>query len=217
MSAALFNTTDHYFGDFPTTSLLRGEQTSSGQATALVVGEYFISSSQPTAESNVSYLLSPIHEITNLLNGWLAELGNQTQLQCEDSLLYVAPPVKISPEFFEGYRPFFRTIVLYQASLGAPDGDDLTRPSDEQMNAAYLGLANLMAAFAPAPSPMLLEDGTIGGFWRQGRRYASIDFEVDGEHTWVETDGEKIKSGTWTLPGQPVPSALLQELLALAI
>jgi hypothetical protein len=202
--------------EFPTTSLLHGERSSVGQTTALVVGEYFVSASQPTAESNVNYLSSPIQEIRNRLNEWLAELGSRTQLQCEDSVLFVAPTSKISPEFFDGYEPFFKAIFLYQARLGAPDSEGSTPPSEAQMNAAYLGLANLMAAFVPAPSPMLLEDGTIGGFWRRGRCYASIDFEVDGEHTWVETDGRDFKSGTWKLPGQPMPAALLQELLALA-
>lgn len=210
------SSTDSYSYRIPTTGLLHSEHSSTGQATVFVVGEYFVSASQPTAKSNIDYLQSPIQQIQSQLNEWLASLGSQARLQCEDSGMVVAPSSKISPEFFEGYEPFFRTIFLYQARLDALDMDDFTPPSEAQMNVAFLGLANLMAAFVPAPNPMLLEDGTIGGYWRRGRYYASIDFEIDGEHTWVETDGEEYKSGTWKLPGQPMPLALRQELLALA-
>lgn len=215
INSVLSNAAGYSYG-LPTTSQLYGEHSSVGQTTALVVGEYFVSASQPSAESNVNYLSSPIQEITTRLNEWFAEVGSQTQLQCADSVLFVAPASKIPPEFFDGYEPFFKAIFLYQARLDAPNSEGSTPPSEAQMNAAYLGLANLMATFVPAPSPMLLEDGTIGGFWRRGRCYASIDFEVDGEHTWVETDGREFNSGTWKLPGQPMPSELLTELLALA-
>ncbi|MFP6559996.1 hypothetical protein WJ542_17090 [Paraburkholderia sp. B3] len=205
-----------YFYGTPTTSLLRSDQTSTSQTSVLVVSEYFVSRLQPTAESYVNYFQSPLQEIQIRLNQWLADLGSQTQLQCEDSALYVAPVARISPEFFDGYKPFFRAIVLYRAHLANSDDEDTTPPSEAQMSAAYLGLANLMLALVPAPSPMLLENGTIGGYWRRGRSYASIDFEVDGEHTWVETDGEELRSGTWKSPEGPMPLALFNELIALA-
>lgn len=86
---------------------------------------------------------------------------------------------------------------MYRAHLANAVDEDSTPPTEAQMSSAYLALANLMLALVPAPSPMLLEDGTIGGYWRRGRSYASIDFEVDGEYTWVETDGENLRSGTW--------------------
>ncbi|MBJ9687821.1 hypothetical protein I5589_12080 [Burkholderia vietnamiensis] len=206
-------TTGYSYG-VPTTSGLRGEFSSATHGTALVVGEYFVSSSQPTAESNVDYLRSPFAEIRDQLNNWFSEFGSKTQLQCVESELFVAPSYTISPQFISGYEPFFRTIILYHAQLHAVDGEG-SRPSDAQMNAAFLGLANLIAALVPPPAPMLLEDGTVGGYWRHGRSYASIDFEIDGEHTWVETDGKEINSGVWKLPGQSVPSQLLQNILAL--
>ena len=215
INSALSSTDGCSYG-IPTTGLLHSEHSSADRTTVFVVGEYFASASQPTAKSNIDYLQSPIQQIQSLLNEWLASFGSPTRLQCEDSALVVAPASKICPEFFEGYEPFFKTIFLYQAALGAPEIEDSTPPSEAQMNAAFLGLANLMAAFVPAPAPMLLEDGTIGGYWRRGRCYASIDFEVDGEHTWVETDGEEFKSGTWKLPGQQIPLPLIQQLLTLA-
>ena len=214
MINSVSSTTGYSYG-VPTTGLLHSENSPAGQTTILVVGEYFVSTCQPAAKSNVDYLQTPIQQIRNRLNEWLADLGSRTQLQCEDSSLVVAPASKISPEFFDRYEPFFKAVILYQARLGVPSKEESVPPSEAQMNAAFLGLANLMAAFVPAPAPMLLEDGTIGGYWCRGRCYASIDFEVDGEHTWVETDGQETRSGTWKLPGQPVPPVLLQELLAL--
>ena len=185
-------------------------------STVLIVGEYFVSATQPAATSKIDYLSSPIQQIRDQLNDWLTKIGKRTQIQCDDSALIASPASKISPEFFDKYEPFFKTIFLYQARLEMPDREGSTPPSDIQLSAACLGLANLMAAFIPAPSPMLLEDGVIGGFWRRGTYYASIDFEIDGEHTWVEADGEKFTSGTWKLPGEPLPPALARDLLALS-
>ncbi|WP_333907130.1 hypothetical protein [Delftia acidovorans] len=189
--------------------------TTSGGANVYVIGEYFSSHSEPTAKSNIDYLESPIEQIQNVLNQWFEELGNTVRMKCDESFISMAPVKRIPSKYFNTYKPFFHTIYLYQARLGLPDPENSEPPSDSQMNAAYLGLANLMAALAPAPTPMLLEDGTIGGYWRRGSIYASIDFEVDGEHTWVGSDGQNFNSGTWKLPGQPLPAALAKDLLAL--
>ena len=104
--------------------------------------------------------------------------------------------------------------MLYRAHVSNWNGEATDVPSEEQKNAAFLGLANLVLALIPAPSPMLLEDGTIGAFWRRGQCYASIDFEVDGEHSWAGTDGTKFLSGTWKVPGQ-LPPELISELLSI--
>lgn len=124
----------------------------------------------------------------------------------------VAPTHQIPAEFFESYKPFFTAIHNYQSSVIGVDDGDLKSLSNLQITAALLGMANLMAALVPAPSPMFLEDGTIGGYWRRNQYYVSIDFEVDGEHTWVSTNGEKFQSGTWKLPGNQMPISLSQEL-----
>ena len=117
-------------------------------------------------------------------------------------------------EIFESYKPFFTAVHHYQSSVGGVyDGvDDLKSPSDLQITAALLGMANLMAALVPAPSPMFLEDGTIGGYWRRNQYYVSIEFEVDGEHTWVGTNGEEFQSGMWKIPENQMPISLSQKL-----
>lgn len=184
------------------------------QATMHVRSEYFTTSSSLAAKSDINYLVSPIEQIRDQINKWFSSIGKKTYLQCEDTTwVVVAPAPQIPAEFFESYKPFFTAIHHYQASVsGIDDSDDSKFPSDLQITAALLGMANLMAALVPGPSPMFLDDGTIGGYWRREQYYVSIDFEVDGEYTWVGTNGEEFLSGTWKLPGNPMPSALTNEL-----
>ena len=172
-----------------------------------------ISFAKLAAKSEVNYFVSPMEQIRNQVNGWLYSLGSPTRIETEDATLLVAPRAHIPPEYFDSYESVFRTVMLYQTRLGHWNGE-ADVPSEEQKNAALLGLANLILALMPAPSPMLLEDGTIGAYWRRGQHYASIDFEVDGEHTWAGTDGTKYLSGTWKVPGEQLPPAI-NELLSI--
>lgn len=185
------------------------------QTTIQITSEYFTTSSSQ-AQSDIDYLIPPIAQISDQINKWYSSIGKETRVQCEDTTLVIAPRPPIPQKFFDSYEPFFRVAHLYQASVSAlDDGDYSSPPNDLQITAALLGLANLMAALVPAPSPMFLEDGTIGGYWRRKQYYVSIDFEVDGEHTWVGTDGKDFHSGTWKLPGDSMPPALANELRAI--
>ncbi|WP_029999237.1 hypothetical protein ABL850_22980 [Variovorax paradoxus] len=186
------------------------------QSTLYVVGEYFVSAATTAAKSDVDYLVSPMEQIRAQVNAWLRRFGSQTRIETEDATLLVAPAVEIPQEYFDSYEPVFRTVMLYRARVAHWNREATDVPSEEQKNAALLGLANLIAALLPVPAPMLLEDGTIGVYWRRGRHYASIDFEVDGEHSWAGTDGTKFHSGTWKLPGEQFPPALLSELQLIA-
>ena len=182
------------------------------QSTVYVVSEYFVSASQPLAKSVIDYLASPTEQIRSQLNAWLASLGDQTRIECDDATWVVAPAAQITKEFVDSYEPFVRAVTLYRARLDQWNDEDSGIPSQMQATAALLGMANLMAWLVPAPSPMVLEDGTIGGYWRRGKSYVSIDFEVDGAHSWAGTDGENFHSGTWKLPGDPLPPVLVSEL-----
>lgn len=184
-------------------------------STVYVVSEYFASATQPAAQSEVDYLVSPMEQIRTQVNAWLSSFGSQTRVETEDATLLVGPRAQIPQEYFDSYEPVFRTVMLYRARVGHWSGETTDVPSEEQKNAALLGLANLILAVMPAPSPMLLEDGTIGAYWRRGQHYASIDFEVDGEHSWAGTDGTKYFSGTWKVPGEQLPPALISELLSI--
>lgn len=186
-----------------------GNQSATMQSTMCVIGEYFVSHTQLAAISEIDYLASPLEQIRTQVNRWLGNSGSQTRLETEDATLVVAPCAQVPQAYFDSYEPVFSTVMHYRARVG-----DVTEvPSEEQTNAALLGLANLISAFMPAPSPMLLEDGTIGAYWRRGQHYASIDFEVDGEHTWAGTDGTKYLSGTWKVPGEQLPPAINEFLL----
>ncbi|NNM68752.1 MAG: hypothetical protein HKM00_02070 [Gallionella sp.] len=171
--------------------------------------DYFVPADLQAAISEINYLASPLEQIRTQVNDWLASFGTQTRLEAGDAHLVVAPPARIPQEYFDSYELVFRTVMLYRACVGSA----INVPSEEQMNAALLGLANLILTCMPAPSPMLLDDGTIGAYWRRGQHYASIDFEVDGEHTWAGTDGTKYLSGTWKVPGERLPHAF-NEFLA---
>jgi len=185
------------------------------QSTVYVVGEYFVSATQLAAKSEVNYLASPMEQIRTQVNNWLGSFGSQTRVETDDATLLVAPRAPIPQEYFDSYEPVFRTVMLYRARVGHWHGETTDAPSEAQENSALLGLANLVFALVPAPSPMLLEDGTIGAYWRRGQHYASIDFEVDGEHSWAGTDGTKYLSGTWKVPGEQLPPALINELLSI--
>lgn len=193
---------------------ITGGQSTATQSTVYVVSEYFVSEKKPNAKSDVDYLQSPVEQIRNQLNAWLSFFGSQTRVETEDATLLVPPPKQIPQEHFDSYEPVFKTVMLYGARVSNWNSEASDSPSEVQKNAALLGLANLVLALVPAPSPMLLEDGTIGAFWRRGQCYASIDFEVDGEHSWAGTDGTKFHSGTWKVPGQ-LPPELISELLSI--
>ena len=178
------------------------------------VSEYFVSATQSAAKSEVDYLVSPTEQIRTKINAWLGDFGSKTRIKTADATLLVAPINQFPQAYFDSYEPVFNTVMLYGKQVGHRAGK-ATVPSEEQKNAALLGLANLILACMPAPAPMLLEDGTIGAYWRRGQHYASIDFEVDGEHSWAGTDGTKYLSGTWKLPGEQLPHALFNELLSI--
>lgn len=77
-------------------------------------------------------------------------------------------------------------------------------PNDAQCLIANKALLALLVAGVPAPQIMLLADGTLGGFWRQGDMYASIDFDADGEFPWTAAVDGKVTSSAWVL-GKPIP------------
>lgn len=190
-----------------------GAQSATTKLMEYVVSEYFVSVAQPAAKSEVDYLVSQTEQIRTQINAWLGGFGSQTRVETEDATLLVAPPTQIPQKYFDSYEPVFRTVMHYRTHVGHWNDDLTDAPSEEQKNAALLGLANLILAHMPAPSPMLLEDGTIGAYWRRGKRYASIDFEIDGEHSWAGTDGTNFHSGAWKVPDDQLPPALISELL----
>lgn len=202
------------------TSYLVGSPTPDGQSsttrsTVYFVSEYFVTAGQPAAKSDVDYLQTQIEQIREQVNTWLKRCGSETRVVTEDATLLLAPRLLSAPDYFASYERVFQTVMLYRAQVGHWREEEEDVPTEDQKNAAVLGLANLILAHVPAPSPMLLEDGTIGAYWRRGQCYASIDFEVDGEHSWAGTDGTEFHSGTWKVADGQLPPALVSEILSI--
>ncbi|MFB9241427.1 hypothetical protein IV454_07485 [Massilia antarctica] len=84
-------------------------------------------------------------------------------------------------------------------------------PDTARTNAAQRGLIMLLLAGIPAPTLMLLNDGTVAAFWRHADAYASMDFDADGEFAWSAANAGKVTSGTWTGGVLPAP---LHEIIA---
>ncbi|MBC3916931.1 hypothetical protein H8L32_05535 [Undibacterium sp. CY18W] len=127
---------------------------------------------------------------------------------------YVSTPPSVNNldiQVLEKYRKFFTTIEKYRACASGWRSANSVGPSDSQVDSAVLAIANLILIGIDAPNAMLLDDGTIGAYWRTGQKYVSIDFDADGEYPWAGTDGEKYWSGIWKSAGT-FPQSLHAEL-----
>jgi hypothetical protein len=107
----------------------------------------------------------------------------------------------------EEYESFLVALKRFQIAPYNLAEQDCQAPSPEQISAALTALAAFLREGRTAPSPMLLPDGTIGGSWRRGQDYASIDFDIDGQFPWATTNGETFASGVWT-PGEDLPEPI---------
>jgi hypothetical protein len=87
------------------------------------------------------------------------------------------------------------------------NGPGSSAPSSNAIAVALVGCWNLVQAGYTSPKPKILADGTLGGYWKSGSLYATLDFEEDGEHIWTVTNGKTFKSGTWK-SGEMVPKAI---------
>lgn len=82
----------------------------------------------------------------------------------------------IDQSLVPGYETFSRTLnrlAGMEYAWGEPDKACPTRTTRE---AASRALYRMLLAQLPAPEPLLQEDGVIGGFWRKGLEYLSVDF-----------------------------------------
>ncbi|MDD2742244.1 MAG: hypothetical protein PHV02_08215 [Rhodocyclaceae bacterium] len=159
-------------------------------------------------ESAVDYLSTPSNKVMSVLSDWFSRLGYNAQVQCNHEHWMYAPSASpIGKDLLDAYEQCF-SIIEDRIQFGEAESS----PSNSQRTAALLVLGNLLLAAFPAPSPMFLSNGTIGGFWRRGKCYASIDFEEDGEHTWAITNGKEVEVGSWHQDDMPLPSDLLANI-----
>ncbi len=168
----------------------------------------------PAAESSVDYRVDVVATVFHQIRDqWRSSLAHDADSR------FVAPYYNVhailDERRMEGYRNFFKAMDRYQVCTAGWNSEHSVAPSADQIENAAIGVANLILAGAQPPSPMLLDDGTIGAFWRSGQKYMSIDFETDGQHPWAGTDGEQYWAGVWE-PSSELPPALDCELKSIA-
>ena len=164
----------------------------------------------PAAESKINYLSDLVTEFSQQIHAVIRNV-----LIHDQASRFVSPSVNVhtilETQKLDEYRDFFRAIERYSACKAGWNNEHSVTPSASQFESAAIGVANLILGGAPAPNAMLLDDGTIGAYWRRGHNYASIDFETDGEHPWAGTDGQSYWSGVWK-PSSELPKDLKSEL-----
>ena len=99
--------------------------------------------------------------------------------------------------FLSGYNAYLRAVDGYRGVHDEWCNTESSLPGRQHISNAVAGILNLLSIGAPPPMPMILQEGTIGAYWRFGEKYVSIDFEADGEFIWAGTDGHNFFSGTW--------------------
>lgn len=119
----------------------------------------------------------------------------------------VAPSIQLSPRVFQQLSRFTRDLEPFLVLKDGWNGGDSKRPSEHSIEQAILTCFSLVQSGLNAPKPKVFSTGSLGCFWRVGHKYATIDFEEDGEHIWTVTDGKIYKTGTWK-SGEVVPKAI---------
>jgi hypothetical protein len=105
------------------------------------------------------------------------------------------------PGNVRGYDLILEQVRNFQGLNDGWDGPGSKPPTLMTYQASVLALVTFMVLGAPAPRLLIMRDGTVGAYWKSGKIYGSIDFEEDGEHLWVCTDGTDYWNGTWQ-PGK---------------
>jgi hypothetical protein len=164
--------------------------------------------SNDTVDS-VDYLDGFASTIFQKIKTLAARVNNSANSFSEINNFHVYPYGKLSEPLGaeDAYDAPFYAIYRLRIAPANWSTNPAEAPNDLQVNVAQNVLAMLALAGLPAPKIMLLDDGTLGAFWRRGDQYASIDFDVDGEYPWSAAKGLEVTSGIWR--GGPLPGQIL--------
>lgn len=108
----------------------------------------------------------------------------------------------ISPIFddklMRAYEELGERISNYRDVISVDD-DAFCAPSEKNLNLVMTAIMRtFLQASLPTPKPILLPDGVIGVYWKNGTKYLSIDFDDSEEFPWAGTkDGVRFVSGIW--------------------
>lgn len=105
---------------------------------------------------------------------------------------------ELSAPCLNAYAAQLNAIEQLRARPANWSANPVSAPDAARTDAAQRGLIMLLLARVPAPTVMLLNDGTVAAFWRRDGRYASMDFDADGEFPWSAATSLAVTSGTWT-------------------
>lgn len=170
---------------------------------------YFLPSSPAISSAKQDYRGDPINDfvvkIWRLINRKSGDQGIG-QIIGQLASLGISEPVRSSPITVD-YSAQLATIARHMAAPANWSIAQAEAPSMEQALVAQSALLAMMFDGIPAPRIMLLDAGTLGGFWRRNGLYASIDFDVDGEFPWSIAEQNAISSGIWSR-GKPFPKEL---------
>lgn len=140
--------------------------------------------------------------------GVLAEIQSKVDALSDASrALLCSMPTRadvLSAAHVDAYAVQLNAIEHMRARPANWSAAPVTAPDAARTDAAQRGLIMLLLAGVPAPTLMLLNDGTVAAFWRRADAYASMDFDADGEFAWSAANAVDVTSGTWTGGGLPV-------------
>lgn len=142
-------------------------------------------------------------------SGALAELrskvGSLSHASCVFLCSMPARADESSAIHVDAYAAQLNAIEHMRAKPANWSAAPVAAPDAARTDAAQRGLIMLLLAGVPAPTLMLLNDGTVAAFWRRADAYASMDFDADGEFAWSAANAAGIASGTWTGGALPAP------------
>jgi hypothetical protein len=151
---------------------------------------------------------TPAGELVRRTHTTLAEMQSKvvTLSDASRALLRSIPSRadELSAPCLDAYAAQLNAIEHLRARPANWSANPVSAPDAARTGAAQRGLIMLLLAGIPAPTVMLLNDGTVAAFWRRDNTYASMDFDADGEFPWSVANGLAVTSGTWTGGTLPV-------------
>jgi hypothetical protein len=175
---------------------------------------YVLKKRLPPYASTVDYRAGRLRDMVTTAVKVAMELDHPAEDFGQGTCRAPTVQLKFSEGLLSGYEAFGRVMNKYAELASHWQEPDATPPTRETREAAGRALYHLLFAGVIAPSAMLHETGIIGGFWRKGKAYLSIDFEPDGNHPWAYSAGNgTYLSGTWVEgPVSPELARLIHEL-----
>ena len=159
--------------------------------------------SETTSEQRSYFTTEPLPSVggaeIDYFGRYANRIANDVARVARESKIELAVEFILRPGTVKGYDLLLDQVRSFAGLSENWDGPGSKPPTILIYREAVLALVKLMLLGARPPRLLIMRDGTVGAYWKagKGKGYASIDFEADGEHLCVVTDGKIIKSLTW--------------------